>query len=158
MVLNEVPTRELVIELVGCTVIIGLAALLAVQGARRITESSVHPALPTSIVVWVLVIAAFAAFTPMRALVYWSADVAPLWVLATLGLACPLAPPGPDRGRRFGGGRDGDDRAVCPQPGLVDRWRLPIVAGSLVIAAVAVIHLRPVYLSLRDQSAPSQSS
>ena len=157
MVLFKVPLQELMVELIGCTVIIGLAAYLAVEGARRIAASSVRPNLVTSIVVWVLVVAAFAAFLPMRALVYWPADVAPLWVLATLGLAFPLAPR-----TRIAVGASVVGVMVSIALYVLSAASYvgpaPIVAGSLVIAVVAVVHLRPVYLSLRDQSSPPKSS
>ena len=104
--------------------------------------------MPTSIVVWVLVVAAFAAFLPMRGLVYWPADVAPLWVLATLGLAFPLAPRARIAvGASVVGAMVTIVLFVLSPDSLTGR--VPIVAGSLVIAAVAVIHLRPVYASLR---------
>ena len=156
MVQHQGVNQELVIETIAATVIIGLAAILAVEAYRRIAPSSVRPALATSILVWVLVVAALAAFMPMQTLTYWPADVAPLWVLATLSLALPLAP-----------------RTRVAVGALVAGAMVTIVlyllgpdlytgtavtaAGCLVIAVVAVVHLRPVYLSLRDQSPPPGS-
>jgi hypothetical protein len=142
---------ELVIQGAAAIVISGLAAILAVQAYRRIAPSSARPALVTTILVWVLVIAAFAAFMPMRALTDWPAYVAVLWLVATLSLVVPFAP-----GTRIAVGAVvlGAMLTIVlyflgPEP---PQGTVPIVAGCLVIAIVTVVHLRPVYLSLRDRS------
>ena len=94
MVLNESVNQELMIQGAAALVIIGLAATVAVQAYRRIAPSSARPALGTTIAVWVVVVAAFAAFTPMRALGDLPAVIAVLWLPATLSLLLPLPAPG----------------------------------------------------------------
>ena len=151
MVLNARANRELVIGGVAAVVIIGLAAALAVQAYRRIAPSSARPALVTTVAVWVLVVAAFAAFTPMRALAELPAVIVVLWLPATLCLLLPFAA----RARvAVGGVVLGAMASIVPYFVAQDppTGAAPIVAGCLVIAVVVAAHLRPVYLSLRDQS------
>jgi len=156
MLRHESIHQELVIEVIGATVVIGLAATLAVQAYRRIAPSTARPALVTTILVWVLVVGAVAALAPMQAQFDWPGDVVVLWLLATLSLVLPLEP----RLRVAVGALVVGAMVtvvlyfVGPDP---PEGAAPTVAGCLLIAVVVVVHLRPVYLSLHDQSAAQDS-
>ena len=157
MVLHESASQELVIQGAAALVIIGLATTVAVQAGRRIAASSARPDLVTTIVVWLLVIAAFAAFTPMRSLADLPAVIAVLWLPATLSLVLPLAAPARVAvGALVLGAMASIVLYVAgPEPAT---GATPVLVGCLVIAVVVAVHLRPVYVSLVDQPTTPQHS
>jgi len=156
MVRHGSVNQELMIEAVGATVIIGLAATFSAQAHRRIAPSTACPALWSTILVWVLVVGAVAALAPMQTQFDWPGDVVVLWLLATLSLVLALEP----RLRVAVGALVVGAMVtvvlyfVRPEP---PEGTAPTVAGCLVIAVAAFVHLRPVYLSLHDQSVAQDS-